>query len=130
MSQNSQPTWGQIARSPWMVARVGTTGAKTFRVEAIHNYTSAPTKDEIWIEVRYLGTTNSCLVSIGGGRVIYSTATWATSTVAWTGLASHVKIKLTEGVTVNRVGVYQVRLCLGKFETGKTVIYCPKVEID
>jgi hypothetical protein len=113
-----------------MTAYLDSTGSKTFRVEALHDFTAAPNKDELWIEIRHLGTSNSCLFSVGGGRTIDSTATWATSTEAWTGAGGFSKIKLEETVTVNRVGVYQVRLCLAKYEDAKTLVYCPKVEID
>jgi hypothetical protein len=113
-----------------LMAYVDSTGSKTFRVEAVHNFTTAPTKDELWMDVFYLGTANSCLMSVAGGRSIFSTANWTTSTVDWTGASGYSKIKLEETVTVNRAGVYLVRLWLGKYEASKKFIYCPKVEID
>ena len=108
----------------------GSTGSVTFRVEALQNYTTAPTKDELWMEVFYLGTSNSTRWSKAGGRSIWSTSNWTTSTVGWTGASGYSKIKLEQAATINKAGPYMVQLWLGKYENGKSVVYCPKVEID
>jgi hypothetical protein len=108
-------------------AYVASTGSTTFTVEANHNFTTAPTADEAWIEVYYLGTSNSVLYSVAGGREILGSTALTTSTVGWTGATS--KIKFSETVTVNKAGTYIVRVFLGKYEASKALWYCPLVDV-
>lgn len=116
---------------PMLMGYYGSTGSVTVRVEALYNFSTAPTKDNLWIEVYYLGTTNSTLWSFAGGRAIGSSANWSSSTVDWTGAGGYTKIKLEQAVTINKAGPYAVRVFCGNYEAGpKTIVYCPKVEID
>ena len=115
---------------PELTGYYDSTGSVTFRVEALHNYSTAPTKDELWMDVYYLGTSNSTKWSRAGGRQIWSTSNWATSSATWSGDSGYSKIKLEESVTINKAGPWMVQLWLGKYESGKSVVYCPKVEID
>jgi hypothetical protein len=113
---------------PDLFAYVSTTGSKTFTIYAEHDFTTAPNKDECWPEILYLGTTNSLLLSFGGGRIIGSTTAWTVGSEAWTG-TSKTKMELSATLTVNKAGFYMARVHLAKYEAGKALWYCPKVEV-
>jgi hypothetical protein len=113
-----------------LIAYADTTGSKTFTVYTVHDFTTAPTQDEAWIEVQYLGTSNSTLYSLAGGRSVLSSATWTVGTEAWTGAAGKTKMELSATATINKTGTYVVRVYLGKYEATKAMWYCPKVEVS
>ena len=116
---------------PDLRAYVDSTGSKTFTVYAAQDFTAAPTADEAWIEVMYLGTANSVLWSHGGGREILGSTALTTDTKAWTwGNGAKNRIKFSETLTVNKTGTYVIRVFLGKYELGKGLWYCPLVEIS
>lgn len=119
----------QYIFGPDLVAYADSTGSKTFTVYCVHDFTTAPTKDEAWIEVAYLGTSNSTLHSFAGGRSVLSSATWTVGTEAWTGASGKTKMELSATATINKTGVYAVRVYLGKYEAAKALWYCPKVEV-
>lgn len=114
---------------PDLRAYVDATGSKTFTVYCVHDFTTAPTKDEAWIEVLYLGTSNSVLWSIDVGRDILSSTAWTVGTEAWTGASGKTKMELSASVTINKTGTYAVRAYLGKYEAAKALWYCPLVNV-
>lgn len=114
---------------PDLRAYIDSTGSKTFTVYAVHDFTTAPNQDEAWLEVFYLGTANSVLWSLGGGRSVFSTTAWTVGTEAWTGASGKTKMELSATVTVNKAGTYAVRVHLGKYEASKALWYCPLVEV-
>jgi len=114
---------------PPMRSYLSSTGSKTWTVYCVHDFTTAPNKDECWLELFYLGTSNSVLASFGGGRSIFSTTAWTVGTEAWTGAAGKTKMELSVTGTVNKAGTYMVRVCLGKYQAAKALWYCPLVEV-
>lgn len=119
------PFWG-----PDLRAYVSDTGSKTLTVYAVEDFTTALTDDEAWIDVFYLGTSNSVLNSLAGGRSVLSSTSLTTDTKAWTGASGKTKVKFSETVTINKAGTYLVRVYLGKYESSKALWYCPLVEVS
>ncbi len=115
---------------PDLRAYVGSTGSTTFTVYAVEDFTVALTEDEAWIDISYLGTSNSVLWTVGTGRSILSTTSLTTDTKAWTGLSGHRKVKFAETVTINKTGTYVIRVYLGKIESGEALWYDPLVEVS
>ena len=114
---------------PDLYATVETTGSKTFTVYGGEDFASALTEDQAWIEVYYLGTTNSVEWSLAGGRNIFSSTALATNTEAWTGETFSRYIEFSETVTINKTGKYMVRVFLAAYSAGDSLWYCPKVEV-
>lgn len=117
-----------------MVARINTTGSKTFTVECVENFTTALTKRECWIEVEYLGSASETLFSMADDRE-FAKASY-TDLVAGSGLgdwtaepAGSRTVKVTATATVNQAGLYRVRLFLAKYEASKVLHYNPAVTV-
>jgi hypothetical protein len=112
------------------VAYLGTTGSQTITVEIAENFTVGLTDADAWIEIDYLGTTDSPLWTNATSRVPLGTTTIPTSAATWTGAAGYTARKLTKTVTVNKAGAYRVKVYLAKYEAGKSMAYCPKIEVS
>jgi len=114
--------------TPDMAAKVDVTGSRTFTVFGVENFTVALTKDEAWMELMYLATANSVLATLDTTRAIFSTAALNSHVKAWTGTFTR-KVKFVTTVTVNKAGIYMIRVYLGKFESGKTLWIDPLVQV-
>lgn len=115
-----------------IMAYVATTGSKTWTVEIVENYTTALQDDECWLELFYLGTTNSTLWTLDNGRDIEAGSNLGAGTglANWTAEPSGSRsVKLTTTATVNKTGTYMARVALGKFESGKVLHYDPLVTV-
>jgi hypothetical protein len=120
------PIW-----TPYMVATISTTGSTTLTVYCVHDYSTAPNKDEAWLELLYLGTSNSVLLSIGGGRSVLSASTWTVGSEAWTGASGKTKMEMSVTATINKAGTYVLRAHLAKYEAGpKSLWIDPLVEVS
>ena len=114
--------------TPYMRAKVNTTGSKTFTVYGVESFTAALNEDQAWMELYYLGTSDSVEWTMIDGRSIYSTTALASDTKAWTGTFTR-KVKFEETVTVNKVGTYAIRIFLGEYEASASLWICPEVEV-
>jgi hypothetical protein len=133
ITPNSVCTKYATAHGIPLMAYVGSTGSKTFTVHLVEDFTTALTDQDAWMEVRYLGTADSTkweLVSSRPADLLAAGTTLATTTEAWTGASGKTKAKLTKTVTVNETGMYQIRVYLGKYESGKALWCCPQVEVS
>ena len=115
---------------PELRAYVSSTGSKTFTVYGVHDFATAPNKDNCWIEVMSLETANSVLYGLAGGRQVGITTGLTSDTKDWTGASGKTKFKIAETVTVNKVGTYIIRVYLAYFESAKAAWYCPLVEVS
>ena len=118
-----------------MLARIDSTGSKTFTIEIVENFTSALTQRDCWIEVFYLGGASSTLWSLGdSGREVvatsYTNLAAGSGLTDWTGEpAGSRSEKVTATATVSKTGVYMVRLHMASYEAGKEFYYNPKVTV-
>lgn len=110
---------------PVATAWINSTGSTTFTTELVENFTSALTLAEVWQEIFYLGTSSSPDWSLDVGQSVGSTTALTASggdLGDWTAEPSGSRdVKLETTVTVNKAGIYQVRYCVGAFESGKVV---------
>lgn len=118
-----------------ILARIESTGAKTFTVECVENFTTALTKREAWIEVYYLGSATETNWSIANDREFaessYTNLAAGTGLANWTGEpAGSRSVKLTATATVNQAGLFMVKVFLGEFESGKVLHYDPEVTVS
>jgi hypothetical protein len=124
----SEPT-----KSSDIIARVDSTGEKTFTVHVNWDDATDLDDDEIWLEIEFLEASADTDSAFADDRMADITATpaaQATSTEAWTGTGGFTnenKQQLDVTVTVNRVGPVIARVCLAKPST--TVYVDPKLEI-
>lgn len=91
----------------------------TATVEIVHDGTAALNDDEVWLEVRYLGTSGFPLgstISNSKSNVLVSAAAQSSSSVTWTtaGLANPNKQKLSVTFTPQEKGYLHARVCMGK----------------
>ena len=115
---------------PDLRAYVDSTGSVTFTVYCVHDFTAAPTLDEAWFDVLYLGTADSVGATIGSSRTPLSATAITTGSEAWTGASGKTKGELSKTVTINKTGTYLLRVYLGKYESGKALWYDPLVEVS
>lgn len=131
-----------VLRSPEIAIPLTTTGSKTFTVHWVSDENVAAGQgagtgnafrdDEVWLEVRVLGTTDSPQGSFGTGMVglAGTPADHAASTETWTttGLTTPQKQKAAVTITNNEECVAFVTICVAK--ASKTIYFCPKVEVS
>ena len=117
-----------------ILARIDSTGSKTFTVECVENLTTAVTKRKAWIKVYHLGSATETLWSIANDREIVAAS--YTNLAAGTGLGNWTSpptgsrsVKLTATATVNQAGLYMVVVCFGDYESGKVFHYDPLVTV-
>jgi hypothetical protein len=121
---------------PWMYGTVEA-GSKTFTVH-ITNDTADLTDAEAWLEVQYLGTSDSPLSTLASDQRASPTATAAaqtddtTSTWNGTGPSFTYKQKLAVTATVGEAGQYRARVVIGKASVASSsYLYVdPKVVIS
>lgn len=143
ITTSANAEWPSIVmRGPELYARVTSTGSKTFTVHYVADENAAAGQgagtsnafrnDEWWLEVEYLGTTDSPKSTLSNGMcgALTTPTDNASSSETWTttGLTTPKKGKLTATVTINEKGTYIVRVCGAK--ASKTIYYCPKVEVS
>lgn len=115
-------------------------GSKTFTMELAHNYSANLTDQDIRMEITYLGTAGSPLASLvttgptdGAGSIAdpLDTGTDLTaSTAAWAGATGLTLQKLSKTVTVNKAGMYSVRLIFTCYESAKFIYIDPFVKVS
>jgi hypothetical protein len=105
--------------APWLYGTIDATGSKTFTAH-ITNDTADLTDAEAWLEVEYLGTSDSPLSTLASDQRASPTATAAaqtddtTSTWNGTGPSFAYKQKLAVTATVGEAGQYRARVVVGK----------------
>ena len=116
---------------------VALTGSRTFTVELAHNFTSLTTT-KVWFELSYLGTASESNRSLetslphaatGIFNPIDAGSALTSSSETWTGAAGLTKAKLSKTVTINRAGIYGVKVYLGYYEAGKVLHVDGKVSV-
>lgn len=116
--------------------KITTTGAKTFTVECVENYTTALTQRDAWIEVYYLGSATETLHTITNDNREFAAASYTnlaagTGLANWTGEpASSRSVKLTATATVNQTGIHVARVFLANYESTKQFFYDPVVTVS
>jgi hypothetical protein len=121
---------------PWMYGTVEA-GSKTFTVH-ITNDTADLTDAEAWLEVEYLGTSDSPLSTLASDQRASPTATAAAqtddTTSAWNGAGPSFtyKQKLAVTVTVGEAGQYRARVVVGKASIASSAYFYvdPKVVVS
>lgn len=123
-----------------VLASIVTAGAKTFTMELAHNYTANLTDQDVRMELVYLGTASSPLMSQassgpndGAGSFVdpLDAGTDLTaSTAPWTGAGALTKQKISITKTVNTPGLYMVRLVFTCYEAAKSIYYDPFVYVS
>jgi len=121
-----------------MIGVVEATGSKTFKVQVAHNFTTALKDIDAFIELVYLGgsdtlgtlETSSPQVTNSEYDPLAAGATLATSTEVWTGAGSLTKQEISLTKTVNKVGIYMVRVIFTNYESGKVCYYDPHVDVS
>lgn len=113
----------------------GATGSsKTFTIEVLEDFTTSPTKYELWMELLYCGTSSSVewvyatsrdLDGTSGGAALDS----GVGTGSWTGATGFASKKVSVSVTPQVTGVYKAVVHLGKYEAAKSVVYNPQVTV-
>lgn len=104
--------------SPEIYGYVGATGSKTFDLY-ITNDTADFNNNEVWLEIDYLGTSSSGKWSSANDYMADRLATPAaqtddvTSTWNGSGPSYTYKQKLSVTATVNTVGMFRARVCVG-----------------
>lgn len=104
--------------SPEIYGYIGSTGSKTFDLY-ITNDTADFDNDEVWLEIDYLGTSSSGKWSSASDYMADRLATPAaqtddvTSTWNGSGPSYTYKQKLSITATVNTVGMFRARVCVG-----------------
>jgi hypothetical protein len=117
-----------------IIARIDSTGSKTFTVECVENFTTALTKREAWIEVEYLGASGEVDFSVADDREFaessYTNLASGSGLGDWTAEPSGSRtVKLTATATVNQTGLYRVRVFVAEYESGKVLHYNPAVTV-
>lgn len=122
---------------PMLTQYVSTTGAKTIEVHAADTFTTAPNKNQLYIEVFYLNAAGETLYTLGTTRDanILATTALTTTTGEWTdgGSALTHEYKMSGSFTVNQAGYIGVRVVLEGDQTAETanaLYYDPKLEIS
>jgi hypothetical protein len=121
---------------PWLYGTVEA-GSKTFTVH-ITNDTADLTDAEAWLEVEYLGTSDSPMSTIASDRRANLIATAAaqtddtTSTWNGTGPSFTYKQKLAVTATVGEAGLYRARVVVGKASIASSAYFYvdPKVIVS
>jgi hypothetical protein len=119
-----------------MIARVDTTGSKTLSVEIAENFTAALTRQECWIEVLSLNGVASTLWSLSYDErefveVSYTNLDAGAGLASWEGEPVGSRSEVVQAnVTINKAGMFLVRLHLGKYESGKEFFYNPVVTVS
>lgn len=107
-----------------------TGSSKTLSVEITHSSPSLLTDSEVWIEVRYLGSSAapvSVPVTNRRSDILATPSNQPTSSVAWTGSAQTYKQKLSVTFTPQMKGFIYARVVLARPST--TIFVCPKPEL-
>lgn len=106
-------------KSEWMYGVVSATGSKTFTVYVANN-TEDLHEDDIWLELEYLGTSNSAAATFdhdgrtGGFGAASTTVQTDDTGSTWNGTTLTYMQSLAKTVTVNETGQYRARVCVGK----------------
>ena len=124
-------------RSSWMCGYIDSTGSKTFDVYIVNDDADFD-DDEVWLEVEYMGTSDSPLYTIGSDQRATITTTPAaqtddtTSTWNGTGPSFTYKQKLSVTATVNETGQYRARVCVGvaSIASSRYFYIDPKVNVS
>lgn len=138
LSINMQPSSVCAIASPMksfdMVARIETTGTKTFTVQLVEDYTTALTQRECWLEVFCLGSATESLQTLEHSREVvatsYTNLAAGDGLAAWTGEpAGSRSVEVSVTASVNQAGLYAARLMVSKYEATKSVYYNPQVTV-
>lgn len=119
--------------SPEIVRWNDTTGSSiTATIEFVHDSATALKDDEVWMEVRYLGTSGTPLalfVNDCKADVLAAAADQTDSSETWTttGMANPNTRKMSVSFTPNERGFIHAVVKLAKAST--TVYFCPRVDL-
>jgi len=119
--------------APMMLYNATEGSAVTVTVYTIDDFTSAPDKSELWLEVIAMSAsaTESQAALTASGRELIGTTALSTNTKAWTeSLTGERKLSVQCTFTPQVAGWYEVRLCLAKYESAKSLYYCPLVDVS
>lgn len=124
-----------VLETEWMATEWNdTTGSsKTVTVEIVHDSATNLKDDEVWVEVRYMGTSTQTLgtvVTDAKATILTTAADQDASSVTWTGTGGFGNVnkqKLVVSFTPQEKGPFQFRVCLAK--PSKVIYFCPKADI-
>jgi hypothetical protein len=107
-------------------------GTYTITLEAFEDgWTIQPDDSEFWITLSVPNNSNTPAGSFIStqGEVASSGNSLSSSSKTWTTSGSGNTISVSASVTVNRSTTIEVTPFLGKYEAGRSMYYCPKLEI-
>lgn len=131
------PQQGPLEVFPIM-GYISDTGSKTLTIELAHDYASSLTDTDVYAEVLYLGTASNTRQSLetsipypSGGKYdpVGAGTVLTTSSEVWTGGSGLTKQKLDVNVTINKAGLYAVRLYVRTYEASKFIYVDPMVSV-
>ena len=114
---------------------VSTTGSKTFTMELVHDYSSSLEDNQVFFILEYLGTASETVgtskTSATGGDfdILASGNTLASSSEIWTGASGLTKQKMSTTATINKAGLYRVKVFVAAYEAGKYIYIDPYVKV-
>jgi hypothetical protein len=107
-------------------------GTYTITLEAFEDgWTVQPDDSEFWINLMVPNDSNTPAGSYVStqGELASSGSSLFSSSKTWTTSGSGNAVSVSASVTVNRPTTIQVTPFLGKYEAGRSMYYCPKLEI-
>lgn len=127
------PEWHAPFKSPWVTGWIDETGSKTFTAQVLHDSLTNLQDDEIWMDVEFLGTDGfpqSVWASDKAADILATPADQSTVGAPWTttGLTNPNAQDCSVVATVNEIGAFRARVCIGK--PSYTAYLCPKIEVS